>query len=77
MIAEMPSVNCDYGAQARYAMLAARNKLQTKYGAATRAWTYVNRAATVTGVRFFDFPHGQSGVAANAVELHPLFGLRP
>jgi hypothetical protein len=77
MIAEMPSVNCDYGARARYAMLVARNKLQAHYGPATGSWKYVNRTVTATGVRFFDFPHGQSGVAANAVELHPVFGLRP
>jgi len=28
-------------------------------------------AVTVTGVGFFDFPHGQKGVAPNAIELHP------
>ena len=29
-----------------------------------------------TGVAFFDFPHGQTGVARNAIELHPLLGFR-
>jgi hypothetical protein len=76
MIAEMPSLNCDYGAQARYAMLRARNKLEARYGRASSGWRYVNRRATLTGVRFFDFPHGQSGVADNAVELHPIFGFK-
>jgi hypothetical protein len=28
------------------------------------------------GVRFFDFPHGQTGIADNAVELHPVFGFK-
>jgi hypothetical protein len=28
--------------------------------------------ARVTGVAFFDFPHGQTGVAPNAIELHPI-----
>jgi hypothetical protein len=28
--------------------------------------------ATVTGVAFFDFKHGQTGVAPNAIELHPI-----
>jgi hypothetical protein len=32
----------------------------------------VCRRARVTGVGFFDFEHGQSGVAPNAVELHPI-----
>jgi hypothetical protein len=30
----------------------------------------------VTGVAFFDFPHGQTGVAPNAIELHPILGFR-
>src|SRR5207253_3052340 len=29
-------------------------------------------AATVVGVGFFDFDHGQRGVAPNAIELHPV-----
>jgi len=29
----------------------------------------------LTGVCFFDFPHGQLGVAPNAVELHPIMNL--
>jgi hypothetical protein len=30
--------------------------------------------ARVTGVAFFDFAHGQTGVAPNAIELHPILG---
>jgi hypothetical protein len=36
--------------------------------------------ANVTGVAFFDFQHGQTGVAPNAIELHPVLAfccLRP
>jgi hypothetical protein len=40
-------------------------------------WTYVAPRGTLTGVRFFDFNHGQAGVADNAVELHPVFGFKP
>ena len=32
--------------------------------------------ATITGVGFFDFQHGQSGVAPNAIELHPVLGFK-
>ena len=32
------------------------------------------RRATVTGVAFFDFLHGQTGVAPNAIELRPILG---
>ena len=30
--------------------------------------------AKITGVAFFDFKHGQTGVAPNGIELHPLLG---
>jgi len=30
----------------------------------------------ITGVGFFDFEHGQSGVAPNAIELHPVLNVR-
>src|SRR5712691_9589533 len=30
--------------------------------------------ARVVGVAFFDFKHGQTGVAPNAIELHPILG---
>jgi hypothetical protein len=32
--------------------------------------------ASVTGVAFFDFNHGQTGVAPNAIELHPVLRFR-
>jgi hypothetical protein len=30
--------------------------------------------ARITGVAFFDCKHGQTGVAPNAIELHPILG---
>jgi hypothetical protein len=30
----------------------------------------------VTGVAFFDFDHSQTGVAPNAIELHPVLAFR-
>jgi hypothetical protein len=40
----------------------------------TAARTHVRLCARarVTGVAFFDFNHGQTGVAPNAIELHPV-----
>jgi hypothetical protein len=32
------------------------------------------RRARVSGVAFFDFLHGQTGVAPNGIELHPVLG---
>jgi hypothetical protein len=34
-----------------------------------------NVVASVIGVAFFDLPHGQTGVAPNAIELHPILGI--
>jgi hypothetical protein len=35
----------------------------------------VNVRVRVTGVGFFDFIHGQTGVAPNGIELHPILGI--
>ena len=35
-------------------------------------FTKLSGRATVTGVGFFDIPHGQTGIAPNAIELHPV-----
>jgi hypothetical protein len=34
-----------------------------------------NQQATIIGVPFFDFKHGQTGVAPNAIELHPILSI--
>ena len=39
-----------------------------------RAAARVCSKARVTGVAFFDYQHGQTGVAPNAIELHPILG---
>src|SRR5438067_11409517 len=66
MIAEAPSTSCTGGATL------ARRRQMSRARAAVR--TCAN--ATVTGVAFFDFDHRQTGVAANAIELHPVLGFR-
>jgi hypothetical protein len=38
-------------------------------------FTYVSVPVTVTGVGFFDYQHGQDGVAPNAIELHPVLSV--
>jgi hypothetical protein len=39
------------------------------------ALTQTSESVTVTGLGFFDFAHGQDGVAPNAIELHPVIGI--
>jgi hypothetical protein len=62
MITEAPSPSCDRQATAvrRRQMRVARNHVR------------LCARARVTGVAFFDFDHGQTGVAPNAIELHPI-----
>jgi hypothetical protein len=66
MIAEAPSPSCDSMATAfrRKQMRVARNHVR------------LCARARVTGVAFFDFKHGQTGVAPNAIELHPILAFR-
>jgi hypothetical protein len=66
MIAEAPSPSCD-----SRATTLRRRQMTT----ARRAVRLCSRAL-VTGVAFFDFEHGQTGVAPNAIELHPILGFR-
>ncbi len=64
MIAESPSPACTTRATAyrRRQMRSARNAVR------------LCSRARVVGVAFFDFKHGQTGLAPNAIELHPILG---
>ena len=79
MIAELPAFSCTGGAtrRARLLMEHARSAFLQACGdpGATEYAEYGRAAqATITGVGFFDFLHGQRGVAPNAIELHPVIG---
>jgi hypothetical protein len=78
MIAEFPDTTCP-GAKSspkKAKMARARAALITACGQPSASdFTQLSGSATVTGVGFFDIPHGQSGVAPNAIELHPVLRL--
>jgi len=78
MIVEVPSPRCLDGAPKEQAaqMLAARHALLKvmRVGAAFKKLR-TPKPVTVTGVAFFDKLHGQTGVAPNGVELHPVLAL--
>lgn len=58
-------------------MSTARQALVARVGEpGTGSFTKLTGTATITGVGFFDFEHGQRGVAPNAIELHPVTGFR-
>jgi len=76
MIAEIPSPAC-VGPSSPF--LPAIRAVRTAFTAAfhpTIAFQRVTVKVHVTGVGFFDFKHGQSGVAPNAIELHPILSIR-
>jgi len=77
LIAELPALGCTAGAtqHARLLMQRARVAFLKACGdpGAGDFAEYRHRSrATVTGVGFFDFFHGQRGVAPNEIELHPV-----
>jgi hypothetical protein len=83
MIAEFPSAGCTARSVAARRIHRARATFDRLCGTQSRSgFTNLTGTATVTGVGFFDFKHGQRGVAPNGIELHPVLtfsatGCRP
>jgi hypothetical protein len=75
MIAESPAPQCIGVSPFLPAIRVVRRAFTTRF-APTKVWQRLRLAVSVTGVGFFDFKHGQSGVAPNAIELHPVLGMR-
>jgi hypothetical protein len=76
LIAEIPASYC-VGSQSPFlgSIKYARSQFNARYTVETR-FRYVNTNVWVKGVGFFDFIHGQSGVAPNGIELHPVLSIR-
>jgi hypothetical protein len=75
MIAEFPASYCTVGAPQhdRTLMAQARQALVRACGQPNPGFfTTLSGTAMINGVGFFDFDHGQRGVAPNAIELHPV-----
>jgi len=79
MIAEIPSLGCIRRApsQIQAGVEQARRAATNELGTPTPKFKRFPRhpIAIVTGVGFFDFIHGQTGVAPNGVELHPVLAI--
>jgi hypothetical protein len=52
-----------------------RTAFDAQFGTVTGKMKHVSVPVTVVGVGFFDFIHGQTGVAPNGIELHPVLGM--
>jgi hypothetical protein len=71
MIVEIPYPSCASGSPWTCFMSRARSEIDAQYSV-TSSPQYPGRVMTVRGFGFFDFMHGQNGVAPNAIELHPV-----
>jgi hypothetical protein len=75
MITEIPSPTC-VGSSSPFfsAIQNARAKFDAQFTATTSFQT-VNMPVQIVGVGMFDFLHGQTGVAPNGIELHPVLDI--
>jgi PKD repeat protein len=75
MIAELSDPACvGSGSPFAAGIQNARSQFDAKYSATTSFKT-VNIPVQLRGVGFFDFQHGQTGVAPNGIELHPVLDI--
>jgi hypothetical protein len=73
MIAEIPSGEC--AAQVRRTFFVElQAQFVLRFGKPTAKFKRLRQPIpiTITGIGFFDFPHGQTGAAPNGIELHPV-----
>lgn len=75
LIAEVVDPGCVASASPfRPAITRARAEFENRY-LPSSSFAAVNIPVRIQGIGFFDFHHGQTGVAPNAVELHPVTGI--
>src|SRR6266851_1514323 len=76
MISEIPSPACVGSSSILLSSIQhARSEFDVQY-TTTSSFQTANVPVTVTGVGFFDFLHGQTGVAPNGIELHAVLDVQ-
>ena len=86
VIGEIPDLNCVSGAHATFgtstpfhdSISSARDALDQQFPNADQSGAWNDAAGLpveVTGVGFFDRPHGQTGRAPNNIEIHPILSI--
>ncbi|MCA1829124.1 MAG: hypothetical protein LC689_19545 [Myxococcales bacterium] len=76
MIVEIPDPGCVASTSPLSGAIAnARAQFDAKHGPVQPTPTTTGETVTVTGVAFFDDFHSQTGVAQNAIELHPVLSI--
>jgi hypothetical protein len=75
MIVELPSPNCVGGGSPFGTGIShARAQFDARF-TATSSMKTTSTAVTLRGVGFWDFLHGQTGVAPNGIEIHPVMDI--
>jgi hypothetical protein len=75
IVTEIPHPGCvGPGSPFAASILNARLKFNAMFTAST-SFQFANVPVQVTGVAMFDFLHGQTGVAPNGIELHPILDI--
>jgi hypothetical protein len=74
MIAESPSPSCATGSLVLKQIESVRAAILARFPSIPSG-AIPNVGVTLTGVGFFDLLHGQTGVAPNGIELHPLLSV--
>ncbi|HVR40523.1 MAG TPA: hypothetical protein VMU84_15615, partial [Thermoanaerobaculia bacterium] len=75
MIIELPSINCVGGGSPFGSGIShARAQFDARFTATTTMKT-TSTPVTIKGIGFWDFLHGQTGVAPNGIEVHPVLDI--
>jgi hypothetical protein len=75
VIAEIPDPKCVAGISPfRASIRTARAHMDANFSV-TMGFKFAGQRVVVRGVGFFDYFHGQTGMAPNDLELHPVIGL--
>jgi hypothetical protein len=77
MVIESVSPDCAKESRALQQIIEVREKVEEALPgvAGGNDESGLNLSITVTGVAFFDFPHGATGAAPNCIELHPVLSV--
>ena len=78
MIAEAISPDCTDDPKLAQASATVRKYIEDNFGRVTAKFSRLRTPVevTITGMFFLDFIHGQTGVAGNGCELHPLTAIQ-
>lgn len=75
MIIELPASNCvGAGSPFGTGISRARSQFDAKF-TATTSFKTTSTAVTIKGIGFWDYLHGQTGVAPNGIEIHPVLDI--